>query len=194
MFKRKLLDEAMKKLIKNRNRALRALRKSESGVMLLEVMIALSLLIIISVGLMGMALTAIATTENQGHLAARTAEYAQDKMEQLMALAYADSASNTAVFPATSSGGSGLAVGGSTSTSSPVANYLDYLDINGNPLTFTGTTAPANWFYVRLWQISQPTGTTNLKLITVYVQTVSDVGPAGANPNSTVVCLKTSPF
>jgi len=169
-------------------------RTNQSGVMLLEVMIALSLLIIIAVGLMGMSLTAIATTENQGHLAARTAEYAQDKMEQLMALAYSDTASDTSVFPAATTGGTGLTVGGSSSVSSTVTGYLDYLDINGNPLTFTGTTAPSGWYYIRVWQVSTPAGSTNLKQITVIVQTRSDVGPTGALPSSTVVCLKSSPF
>lgn len=173
----------------NKNR-----RRTQSGVMLLEVMIALSLLIIIAVGLMGMSLTAIATTENQGHLAARTAEYAQDKMEQLMALSYSDTASDTSVFPAATSGGTGLTVGGSSTVSSTVSGYLDYLDINGNPLTFTGTTAPSGWYYIRVWQVSTPSGSTNLKQITVTVQTRSDVGPTGALPSSTVVCLKSSPF
>jgi Tfp pilus assembly protein PilV len=170
------------------------MRGKESGVMLLEVMIALSLLIIIAVGLMGMSLTAIATTENQGHLAARTAEYAQDKMEQLMALSYSDTASDTSVFPAATTGGTGLTVGGSSTVSSTVTGYLDYLDINGNPLTFTGTTAPSGWYYIRVWKVSTPAGTSNLKQITVTVQTRSDVGPTGALPSSTVVCLKSSPF
>jgi Tfp pilus assembly protein PilV len=53
---------------------------------LLEVMIALGILLIASVGIMTMGTVAVSTTENQGHLAARTAEYAQDKIEQLNSL------------------------------------------------------------------------------------------------------------
>ena len=37
-----------------------------------------------------MGVVGMMTTENQGHLAARTTEYAQDKMEQLLVLAYGD--------------------------------------------------------------------------------------------------------
>jgi hypothetical protein len=115
-------------------------------------------------------------------------------MEQLMALSYLDTASDTSVFPAVTSGGTGLTVGGSSTVSSTVSGYLDYLDINGNPLTFTGATAPSGWYYIRAWQVSIPSGSTNLKQITVTVQTRSDVGPTGALPSSTVVCLKSSPF
>ena len=167
--------------------------------MLLETMIALAILIIVAVGLMSMSLTAIATTENQGHLAARTAEYAQDKMEQLMSLGYSDSTTDTSFFPACGpsstpacNNGTGLTVGGSSAPGSPSAGYLDYLDISGNPLTFSGTAAPTGWYYIRVWSISNPS--TNLKQITVTAQTRSDVGPSGAVPSSTVVCFKSSPF
>jgi prepilin-type N-terminal cleavage/methylation domain-containing protein len=168
--------------------------RSQAGMSLIELMIALAILLVVSVGILSMAMISITTTENQGHLAARTAEYAQDKMEQLMALSYSDTASDTSVFPAATTGGTGLTVGGSSTVSSTVTGYLDYLDINGNPLTFTGTTAPSGWYYIRVWQVSTPTGTTNLKQITVTVQTRSDVGPTGALPSSTVVCLKSLPF
>ena len=42
-----------------------------------------------------MGVVAMMTTENQGHLAARTTEYAQDKMEQLLVLSWGDSTSDT---------------------------------------------------------------------------------------------------
>ena len=170
-------------------------RRSESGVLLVEVMIALGILIIVAVGLMAMTLTAISTTENQGHLAARTAEYAQDKMEQLMSLAYLDGdgcgsstcGSDTTVFPATSSGGTGLGPGGSSDPNNPAAGYVDYLDQSGNVSTSAG-----NWFYIRVWQVS--TVSTNLKQITITTQTRSDVGPSGKSPSSTVVSFKSFPF
>jgi type II secretory pathway pseudopilin PulG len=173
---------------------------------LLEVTIALAILLIASVGIMTMGTVAIATTENQGHLAARTAEYAQDKMEQLSSLSYGDPATDTIAFPPTSTGGSGLTVGGSSDPNSPVTTpgtgYVDYLDISGQPTTSTGA-----WFYIRVWQISYVTTNppTNclvngatvqcLKQITVTAKVRRQVGaPAGALPQSTLTTLKSSPF
>ena len=78
--------------------------RSEQGTSLMEVMIASAILVTLMAGLMSMMALAIKTTENQGHLAARTTEYAQDKMEQLLAVAYADGVTDTIVFPAASAG------------------------------------------------------------------------------------------
>src|SRR5438105_11153852 len=121
-----------------------ARKKSQAGISLIETMIALGLLLIAAAGIMTMATVAMTTTENQGHLAARTTEYAQDKMEQLLALAYTDTASNTVVFPATSSGGSGLTIGGSVNTNAPVNAYVDWLGPDGG-LLGGGTAAPTGW-------------------------------------------------
>ena len=87
--------------------------QGEQGTTIVEVVIATAILATLMAGLMSLAAVAISTTENQGHLGARTTEYAQDKMEQLLALTYGDTSSDTRTFPATNSGGSGLAVGGS---------------------------------------------------------------------------------
>jgi len=164
----------------------------QAGVTLVETMVALAMLLIIVVGVMIMTMAAIATTENQGHLAARTAEYAQDKMEQLLALAYNDGISDTTVFPAANTGGTGLAVGGNLTPSGPLTGYVDYLDASGNLLASAGGVAPAGWFYIRVWQVTNPS--TNLKQISVLAQTKSDIGPQGVLPHSTVVALKTNPF
>ena len=176
----------------------------QAGMSLLEVTIALAILLIASVGIMTMGTVAIATTENQGHLAARTAEYAQDKMEQLSSLSYGDPATDTIAFPPTSTGGSGLTVGGSSDPNSPVTTpgtgYVDYLDISGQPTTSTGA-----WFYIRVWQVSYPATTPTcvvsgstvpcLKQITVTAKVRRQVGaPAGALPQSTLTTLKSSPF
>ncbi len=167
-----------------------------SGMSLLETTIAIAVLLIATVGIMTIAMVAITTTENQGHLAARTSEYAQDKMEQLISLAYADSTTDTTVFPANNSGGTGLAVGGSSDPTAPVTGYVDYLDRSGNPLAFAGGAAPADWYYIRVWQLSTPGGTANLKQITVTAMVRAAPGSPGvtANPQSTVVSLKTAPF
>jgi hypothetical protein len=179
-------------------------RSSQTGTSLLETMIALTILLIASVGIMTMGTAAISTTENQGHLAARTAEYAQDKMEQLNSLSWGDLTTDTTAFPPTSTGGSGLTVGGSSDPNSPVTSpgtgYVDYLDISGQPSTANG-----NWFYIRVWQISNPATSATcvvngssvpcLKQITVTAKVRRQVGaPAGSLPQSTLTTLKSSPF
>ena len=104
----------------------------ESGTSLVETLIALTVLVIAVAGLLSMVTLTAKVTEDQGHLAARATEYAQDKMEQLLALKYEDATSNTAVFPATTAGGTGLAIGGSSNPAATVAGYVDWLSANGD--------------------------------------------------------------
>ena len=178
------------------------MRTGERGSSLIEVLIASALLVTLMAGLMSMAGRAISTTENQGHLAARTTEYAQDKMEQLLALAYGDSTSDTRTFPAASSGGTGLAPGGSYNVDSPAALYVDYLDEDGNlcgpstspvkcPTAPVGTTAPSGWYYKRVWRVDVVA--TNLKQITVAAATSRGFGGA-VRATSYLTVLKTNPF
>ena len=188
------------------NESVACSRKSEAGVLLLECMISLSILLIVAGGLMGLATIATSTTETQGHLASRTTEYAQDKMEQLLALKFCDGPTNgtdTTVFPAVvNAGGTGLAgcnnpggnpptalAGGSLSVAAPTTGYVDYLDASGNLVSSSGA-----WEYIRLWQISVPTGSSGIKQIAVLAQAHYAVGQQGQVPQSTVVALKTFPF
>ena len=177
-------------------------RNSQAGLSLLEVVISLLILLIISAGVIGLSNVALSTTETQGHLAARTTEYAQDKMEQLLALKFCDSVSDTTQFPAATSGGTGLAgcnnpggspptalSGGSLSITSPTTGYVDYLDSTGQLVT-----SSANWEYVRVWQISVPSGSAGMKQISVLAQAHFTVGGKGTAPQSTVVALKSFPF
>ena len=181
-------------------------RKSQAGMTLMETMVALGMLLVVASGVMGLASVAVSTTETQGHLAARTAEYGQDKMEQLLALKFCDggttgkTGTDTTVFPAVYGAGTGLAgcsdmvngvplAGGSLSTTAPTAGYVDYLDASGNLVAAT-----ANWEYVRVWQITIPAGTAGLKQVTVLAQVRNTVTNSGLLPKSTVVALKTFPF
>ncbi len=175
----------------HRSRPLNRL-SAENGVTLVETVVATGILLVAMSGLMSISFVATVTTENQGHLAARTTEYAQDKMEQLLVLAYGDSTSDTTVFPAVNAGGKGLAIGGSSPPSAAVAGYVDYLDVDGK-LLGGGVNAPATWFYKRMWQITNPPGTTNLKQVTVTTTVAWSMGKT-ALPTSTVTTLKTFPF
>jgi hypothetical protein len=169
----------------------RAKAKSQAGISLVETMIALCLLLIAAAGIMTMATVAMSTTENQGHLAARTAEYAQDKMEQLLALQYQDQLTDTTQFPAVVAAacppGCGLLPGGGLNPNAPVIGYSDYVDRSGNPVP-----AGANWQYVRVWQITQVAP--NLVKISVLTQVRNGIGRTGALPSSLVSSLKSNPF
>src|SRR5919197_1965755 len=133
-------------------------RDAERGQSLVETTIATAILLVVLVGLMSAMSMATSLTENEGHLSARAAEYAQDKMEQLLALAYSDTTSDTTQIPTSEANGFGLTPGGSQDPAAPVAKYVDYLDSDGKPLCpCTGTTEPTSWFYKRVWAISTPT-------------------------------------
>jgi type II secretory pathway pseudopilin PulG len=173
-------------------------RKSQAGTSLLETLIALAILMIVAVGLLPLAVVAVSTTENQGHLGARTAEYAQDKMEQLLTLSYNDNVTDVTVFPSGVCGGTcGLWTGGSTDPKNPVAGYADYLDANGNVLA----TGAANWYYIRVWKVEYVTTSPldanavfTMKKITVVSQVAHQIGSAGLVPQATVTAIKTEPF
>jgi hypothetical protein len=165
--------------------------RSDSGTTLIETVAALGILAVAVSGLLGMVTLTTKLTEDQGHLAARATEYAQDKMEQLLALKYGDTTSNTAVFPATLAGGTGLNVGGSSDPAAPVTGYVDWLDVSGNLLASAGTTAPAGWFYKRVWQVASPVG--NLKQVTVTTIVAFSMSRTQL-PQATVTALKSFPF
>ena len=165
--------------------------KGDEGTTVVETIIALSILVVAIMGLLGMVTMTAKLTEDQGHLAARATEYAQDKMEQLLALKYGDTTSNTAVFPVALAGGTGLANGGSSVANAPAAGYVDWLDVSGNLLISNGVGAPANWFYKRVWQVSPAAA--NLKQITVTT-TVKFSMSRTELPTATVTSLKTFPF
>ena len=167
--------------------------KSEDGTTLIEVTVASAILLVVMTGLMGMAALSTSITENQGHLGARTTEYAVDKMEQLQELTYGDAQSNTTVFPSVNNGGTGLAVGGSFDPTAPVVGYTDYLDANGNILCSIATPCvaapPATWYYKRVWQITTPSA--NLKQMTVTAIVKTSVAGAQLS-RSTVSAYKTN--
>ena len=167
--------------------------KEDSGTTLIETLIAVAILIAVMAGMMGVEMMATSMTENQGHLQARTAEYAVDKMEQLLELTYGDAQSDTTVFPSVDTGGTGLVVGGSSNPAAPVVGYADYLDQSGNVLCTTPSpctaTPPASWYYTRVWQVSAPSGT--LKQLTVTATVKYSIANAQKSV-STVSAYKTN--
>jgi Tfp pilus assembly protein PilV len=166
---------------------------SESGVTLIETMVASLILIIVVVSLLPVLTMGFQATEQQGDTATRTTEYASDKMESLLNLSFADAATNTAVFPASTAGGTGLGGAMAASTTvgavapaAAVAGYVDYLDLNGNLLT-----TAAGAFYARQWSITTD-ATATLKTITVSVTSLQGAGVLGIAPSTKLASVKSS--
>lgn len=179
---------------------------SERGFSLVETMVGLAILLVVAAGVLPLGILAFRISENHGHLTARAAEYAQDKLEQLMALSFGDSVTDTRTFPAAATGGSGLAVGGSSDPDAPVAGYVDYINQSGALLPASGTTAPAGWYYQRVWRV-ELVGSSDaacpvavsatqvcLKRITVTARVRFASQGGAAPPRVTVAALKGYPF
>ena len=180
----------------------------QRGFSLVETMVALCLLLVVTAGVMPLAVLTFRISENHGHLLARATEYAQDKLEQLMSLSYGDVVTDTRVFPAVTTGGTGLTPGGSANTAAPVNGYVDYLTLEGALLASVGGVPPDGWYYQRVWRVEElgaadparcPVSASAaqkcLKRITVTttVRTAAQ-GGGGITPRSTVTALKTYPF
>jgi hypothetical protein len=165
----------------------------ESGVSILETLVASTILLVVVTGVLPVFILGFQSTEQQGDIATRTTEYAQDKMESLVNLTFTDGATDTTKYPPAISGGTGL--GGAMGVSSTVGavpptaaatGYVDYLDSNGNLLT-----SSTGAFYTRQWSIStDSTGT--LKTITVVVTFLQTAGVQGKAPSTALVSIKTS--
>jgi type II secretory pathway pseudopilin PulG len=166
---------------------------SQRGVSLIESMVAAALLIIVVTGVMPVFILSFQTTEQQGNIATRTTEYAQDKMESLINLSFIDGATDTTVYPPAVAGGTGLggAMGASSTVgavppTTAVTGYVDYLDTNGNLLT-TSTGS----YYTREWSISTDS-TNTLKTITVVVTSLQVGAVKGKAPSTALVSIKSS--
>jgi type II secretory pathway pseudopilin PulG len=169
-----------------------ARRARETGFSLVETIVGLGILAVVAACVLPLGVMALTTSENQGHLTSRAAEYAQDKLEQLMALAYGDTTSDTRVFPAADLGGSGLTPGGSDDPAAPVALYVDYLNVEGSLIPSPTGAPPDGWYYQRVWEVAVVR--TNLKQITVTATVRNAVGAWPLRPRATVTTLKTFPF
>ena len=165
--------------------------RNARGFSLVEVMIAMALLVIGLGAVLGMFTVAVGDNANQGESGTRVTEYAQDKMEQLVALSFSDGSTDTTVYPPAVTGGTGLGgnlaastTAGGVTPGSPVTGYVDYLTSAGG-LQTTATGA----FFVRQWSITM-NASQRLKTIKVYVAALKSLGAGGA-PTVTVVCYKT---
>jgi hypothetical protein len=166
-------------------------QSAQRGDTLIETMIAAIVMLVGVTGVMSLFTVAISQNSGQGDIATRTAVYAQDKTEQLMALSFSNGVSDTTIYPSHATGGTGLggvmagnATVGGINPASPVASYVDYLDAGAQQTTATG----AN--YMRQWTIST-SASGNLKTITVLTTVKNWIGK-GLAPSTTLVCTKSN--
>jgi Tfp pilus assembly protein PilV len=154
------------------------LGSGESGVTLIETMLAVVMLLVPAVGLMGVFSFARVQTVGQGDWATRATEYSQDKLESLMALSFTD--------PGLGGNMAANSTVGSSNTSAPVNQYVDYVDQNG-----TISTSSTGAMYTRAWSIATGSST-NLKTITVTTTSAVRPGGMGTAPTTTLVCVKSN--
>ncbi len=166
--------------------------RRERGSSLIEVMIAALIMLLGIVPLMGVFGMAVSQSSGYVDVATTTGFDAQDKIEQLMALSFADATADTTVYPTAAVGGTGIggtmagnSTVGSVDPAAPVAGYVDYLTFRG-----AQQASAAGATYRRQWSISTD-ATGNLKTITVLVTMVGYAGP-GRAPSTTLVCMKSN--
>ncbi len=125
---------------------------------------------------------------------ARTTEYAQDKLEQLLALAYGDVTSDTRVVSSHRRRRQRARRGGSSDPAAPVDVYVDYLDVDGALLPSVRRRRARRLVLQARLAGGDRCPSANLKQITVTAIVKNAVGSVGRIPQSTVAALKTFPF
>ena len=154
----------------------------ESGMTLVESMIALFILLVGLLALAQMLAFSVVTSKTYGRDATKATASAHDKMEELAGLQFTDTTTNLTVAPPYPTNGVGLTAGGSVPPAAPTDGYVDYLNMAG-----VRTTASAA-AYTRQWEIINDSAT--LKRIVVAV-TSNKSFQYGVAPSTTVVTYKT---
>lgn len=157
--------------------------KSSNGFGLVEVLVAMGLLTVVSLGVAQ--LFAVATRANQvAKGQTSTTALAEQKLEQLRGLTWgfdpdgqglpvSDTTTDLSVDPSTATG-NGLNPSPGNSLESNQAGYVDFLDGHGQYVG-TGTNIPAGAVYVRRWSIQPlPMNPNNTLILQVFVSPVSN--------------------
>jgi prepilin-type N-terminal cleavage/methylation domain-containing protein len=155
---------------------------NKHGFSLVEVVIAMCLLTVMSLGV-----AQLFATSTKANLTARgvtsTTPLAEQKMEQLRSMTWGfddqgqglpvtDTTSNIAVNPPTQSG-TGLNPSPTDSLERNTPGFVDFLDAGGNWVG-TGTEGPATTAYIRRWSIQPvPTNPNNTLVLQVLVTPVA---------------------
>ena len=174
-------------------------KRYESGVSLVETMIAVLVAFIVMSSIGAVIFSSMVANKNQGTEVTRMTALAQEKMEQLARLSFSNTTTNTTLI--TDSGWSiGLTTNASTdltqlascpTTGTANVGYVDFLDNNGQPLSGACATAIASGFgYQRRWKITSVSGVTGLKQIVVVVYARNAVTTSSAPPMVSLTTLK----
>ncbi len=190
---------------------------SESGVTLIETLIAVVIAVVGVFSVGGLIFQGTVTNKNQGTEVTRATIYAQDKMEKLLSLNFSNCTQSASSQPSgcnttnvnASGWTDGLLAGGAigpsvqaTCPSSGVSvGYIDFLDSNGIQLpgssgaTSCSAITSSDISYVRMWQISDVAfaGGPPLKQISVAVYSRSAVNSGSGKPVVVLSSLLSDP-
>jgi prepilin-type N-terminal cleavage/methylation domain-containing protein len=173
------------------------IRHSERGFTMLEMLIATAIFFIGITGLMALATVAIAKTSGHGDQGTKTVEFAEDKMEQILALSYSSvqgidtttDLTQSSINSLTQSTSVGLTANPSCVFTTPSTCYVDYVSFAG-----VASNSPANAAYMREWRIVDDSLGYS-KSITVYVVALSGADYSAArallSPSATLVAVRT---
>ena len=173
--------------------------KGSRGVTLVETMMAVLVAFIAMASVGAVVFSSMVANKNQGTETTRITALAQEKIEQLVRLAYSDTTTNTTLITDT-----GWAIGLTSNTSTDLTQltacpttgssnigYVDFLDNNAQPLSGACATAIAGGFgYVRRWKITTVSGVTGLKQVTVVVYSLNAVQAGSAKPSVSLTTFK----
>jgi Tfp pilus assembly protein PilV len=190
---------------------------NDSGVTLIETLIAVLIAVVGLFSVGGLIFQAMVTNKNQGTEVTRATIYAQDKMEKLLSLNFSNCTQAASAQPSncnttniSASGWTdGLLAGGAIGpsvqatcpSSGPSVGYIDFLDSNGiqlpGPTAATGCSSitPSDISYVRMWEITDVAsmGGPTLKQISVAVYSQSAVNASSGKPVVVLTSLLSNP-
>ena len=186
-------------------------RFDENGVSLIETMVAV-LIALVGVFSLGTAIfEATVVNKNQGTENTRATIYAQDKIENLLALDFASCTQSSTSQPVScnttgiSASGwtQGLLTGGAISpvqttcpASGPQVGYIDFLDSAGQRISGASCSpvGSATIAYIRQWQVADVASSgPALKQVTVAVYSQSALSALGRKPVAVLTSVVSNP-
>ena len=172
---------------------------NDRGGSLVETMIAVLVAFIAMSSVGAVVFSAMVSNKNQGIEQTRMTVLAQEKMEELIRLNYADATTNTTLITDTD-WSKGLTVNADTdleelftcpASGSANVGYVDWLDQNSVPGSGSCSDVVGQVrAYIRRWKVTDVSGITGLKQITVVVYAPNAVKAGQATPLVSLTTFK----